>query len=222
MRKQFGDQACILTPILIDDFVDMTHWVNVTPDTRWWVEDGKLRGHWGPGGSDLWSRDVFDGDIHVAFTATLLPPDPAWTKADLPEGGKNINLRFLVQGPQGGDIIEAYPALGKAQQGPNGVGDDQYLGYFFTFTHTHARLRRSPGYDKVSEDLAAIPQIGRAYHIEAIKIANCLRYYLDGERIHDYTDPQPHTTGRLGLTLWRSAVSIENFHVSRVSVEKHR
>lgn len=219
MKKKIGEQTYTLTPVLVDDFSDLNNWVNITPNTTWETKDRSLRGHWGPNGSDLWSKETFSGNLYVSFTATLLTPDPSWVRSDTPQGGKNINLRFLVKGPQSSDILDSYRALGEAKQGPNGVGDDQYHGYFFTFTHTHARLRRSPGYDMVSEDKTAIPKIGHPYHIEAIKIGNRLQYFIDGKLIHDYTDPHPFNEGRLGLTLWRSAALFKDFHVYSIEVE---
>jgi|GEM_PF-2117641 len=213
LNQKIGDRTYSLTPLLIDDFDDMANWINVTPNTKWWTQDGKLHGHWGSGGSDLWSKQIFHGDLYIEFTATLQQPDPSWINNQLPEGGKNINLRLHVTGPNGVDIVEAYPKLSEKGVGPNAVGDDLYHGYFFTFTHTHARLRRSPGYDNVSEDLKAIPELNRTYIISMLKTGGRLQYFVDGRKIHDYIDSEPHESGRIGLTLWRSRVAVEDFKV---------
>ena len=205
-----------LNLIFEDTFDDISQWVNLTPATRWWTEDGKLHGHWAKGGSTLWCTQPLKGDLYLEFEATLLEPDGAWTNAQMPEGGKNVNLRFLVRGPEGVDILDAYRTLARARTGPNQVGDEKYEGYFFTWTHQHARLRRSPGYVNVSEERGMLPALGRKYSIAVLKTAGRLRYVVDNQKLHDYTDPAPHHEGRIGFTLWRSHVEIDRLRVYRI------
>ncbi|MFP4248824.1 MAG: family 16 glycoside hydrolase [Armatimonadota bacterium] len=196
-----------------DTFRTLEGWEDLTPQTEWYVEDGRLIGRWGPGGSTIWSDREFAGDLYVRFRARLLEPEDDWRTDERPDGGKNLNFRFLVSGPDGADIRHVYRDLAEEATGPNRIGDDQYEGYFFTWTWRHTRLRRSPGYDNVSERTDILPEIGVDYTIEVLKQGPRLRYLVDGELLHDFTDPSPHTRGRIGFTLWHSTIAVDFIEV---------
>jgi len=216
MTKKLGGERVWMQRVFREKFEDMGEWVNLTPATKWWVEEGTLRGHWGPGGSTLWCKRDFEGDLYIEFTARLCEPDKEWISKKLPEGGKNINLRFLVTGPAGGDILTVYRKLAEEQTGPNRIGDDQYRGYFLTWTHTHARLRRSPGYEKVSEELSFLPEIGRTYRISVLKQDERIRCWIGDRLIHDYRDDHPFDYGKIGFALYKSNVEISDLRVYKV------
>lgn len=200
-----------------DTFETMEDWTNLTPRTQWYVDGGRLIGRWGPGGSTIWSNREFTGDIYVRFRAKLLESDDEWRTEERPDGGKNLNFRFLVTGPGGVDIRDAYQDLAAQGTGPNGTGDDQYEGYFFTWTWRHTRLRRSPGYANVSERTDILPEIGEDYTIEVLKQGGRIRYLVDGEVLHDYTDQSPHDRGRVGFTLWHSSVAVDFIEVHQLA-----
>lgn len=199
-----------------DTFGSMDEWTNLTPETDWRVEDGRLVGTWGPGGSTIWSDREFRGDLYVRFRATLLEPKDEWRTEERPHGGKNLNFRFLVTGPDGVDIREVYRDLAAQGTGSNRVGDDRYEGYFFTWTRRHARLRRSPGYENVSEHRAVLPRVGEAYTVEVLKRDGRIIYAVDGRVIHDWVDSDPHRRGRLGFTLWHSIIAVDFIEVHTI------
>ncbi len=199
-----------------DTFETMGEWENLTPNTRWSVEDGKLIGHWAPGGSTVWSRREFCGDLYIRFRARLLEPEEQWRTEKMPDGGKNLNFRFLVSGPDGVDIRSVYRNLAAEGTGSNRIRDDQYEGYFFTWTWRHARLRRSPGYENVSEEREILPDIGENYTIEVLKRNGRIRYAVDGQVLHDYHDAAPFDAGRIGFTLWHSRMAVDFIEVYRL------
>jgi len=203
--------------LFADPFANFDHWTTFATTSTWEARDGALEGHWRPegGGSNVWCREDFSGDLYLVCKARLYSPDPQWIYPNMPEGGKNINVRFLVQGPEGQDILSVAEALAATGTGPNRVGDDQYRGYFFTWTFRHGRLRRSPGYDNVSENLEILPQIETEHTIEVLKIGPRLRFICDGRKAHDYIDPQPFDSGKIGFALWCSRVRIWDLAVYR-------
>lgn len=200
-----------------DTFQNMDNWINLNPATEWCVRDGQLRGHWARGGSDIWCAQTFSGDLCVEITGKLLEPDADWIYPNLPEGGKNLNVRFLVKGPNGSDILDTYQDLLKTQTGLNKTGDDQYNGYFFTLCCAQNRMRRSPGYDNVSEYKNSPLTIGKTALIQILKTGNRIQYFLDHRKMHDYTDPAPFQEGRIGIALWCSSVAIDQVEVFQIS-----
>ena len=145
MTTEFQGEELQTEQIFRDDFETMNNWTNLTAHTIWQVDDGWLVGTWRPGGSTIWSNREFSGDLYIRFQGKLLEPEHNWRTEERPDGGKNFNFRFLVNGPGGCDIREMYRDLAAEGTGSNAMGDDQYEGYFFTWTWHHARLRRSPG-----------------------------------------------------------------------------
>lgn len=216
MNKAIDDTNYGMDLVFRDDFDDMANWVNLNPATEWKVEDGCLLGHWAKGGSDVWCKHHFSGDICVELTGKLLEPDKEWIYEHMPEGGKNLNVRFMVTGPDGGSILESYQRLLETKTGLNKMGDDQFNGYFFTLCCKQNRMRRSPGYDNVSEYKDYPLEIGRSSTIRILKTGNRIRYFLGDRKLHDYVDPEPFNEGRIGIALWCSSVAIDKVEVYQV------
>lgn len=216
MNRNLNGEEITVAPLFEESFDSFDNWITFSKASRWWMEEGSMFGHWAAGGSTVWCRRNFEGDVLMEFRARLLNPDPEWVYPGRPHGGKNINFRLHVEGPNGEDILDVAERLQEEGTGPNRVGDDQYRGYFFTWTFRHARLRRSPGYENVSENLDILPDIERWYDISILKTGGRLRYFVDGEIVHDYTDPEPFERGKIGFALWHSRVEIDHLTVFRV------
>lgn len=215
MHRTIDGESYSLEKICDDPFEDFSNWVTFATTSRWWVENGSLFGRWAEkgGGSNVWRRQDFEGDVLAEFHVRLIEPNEEWQTPGRPDGGKNINFRTHVTGPDGGDILAVAQKLQDEGTGPNRIGDDQYRGYFFTWTFRHGRLRRSPGYDNVSENLEDLPQLGPWYTITVLYTGGRLRQFIDGKKIHDYTDAEPFTRGKMGLALWHSAIQMDRFSV---------
>jgi hypothetical protein len=210
-----GEQLTV-ERVFHDDLKEMDNWTNITPSTTWEIDGGRLVGTWGPGGSSIWSNRAFSGDLYIRVTGQLLDPKDEWRTEKMPDGGKNFNIRFLVTGPDGCDIREVFRELAEEGTGPNRTGDDQYEGYFFTWTWHHARLRRSPGYEMVSESRDYLPEVNTTHTIEICKQGGRIRQVADAHLLHDYTDPDPFHSGRIGFTLWHSTLAVDSIEVYRI------
>ncbi len=218
MERTYDDSTFTVEPVFADSFASMENWVTFAETSKWWVENGSLFGRWAEkgGGSNVWCTRHFEGDVMAEFRVRLIEPNPEWRMPGRPDGGKNINFRIHVTGPDGGDILAVAKELQETGTGLNRIGDDQYRGYFFTWTFRHGRLRRSPGYENVSENRETLPELGPWFTITVLFTGGRLRQFIDGRKIHDYADPEPFTSGKMGLALWHSAVEISDFTVFRV------
>ncbi|MEW6357578.1 MAG: hypothetical protein AB1696_14700 [Planctomycetota bacterium] len=216
VTKRIHGERIRVQRVFQDNFASMDKWVNPNPAAKWRVKNEKLYGNWAPGGSTLWCKRNFESDLYIEFAARLCPPEEEWLKEKQSEGGKNLSLRFLVTGPLGEDILTVYRKLAEEATGPNRNGDDQYRGYFFTWTHTHARLRRSPGYEKVGEDVEFVPEINRFYEVSLLKRGGRIKFWIDGKLIHEYQDDHPFDYGKIGFDLFMSNVEISDLRVYQV------
>ena len=226
-RMKLGDKTYDLELLFHDAFDQgMSNWTNLNPKTQWEVRDGVLRGKWGDGGSVVWLRPVFEGNVLVMCrTESLEPSEQDWKdfgskhRKRIPEGGQNLNLFMLCSGPKGEDMAECYPGLLKQGTGPNGMGEDQYNGYFFTYTLWWSRFRYLPGYKCASEwrgDDFIPPGNGKVHDLVALRDGSAIRYFINGRLVHDFEDKKPHTRGQMGFCLWRNAANIYEFNVYRI------
>lgn len=223
-----GEQTCRVTPLFTDRFDgDLSHWTDMGLGSKWSIRDGHLFGEFRPGGSTIWLKPVFDGDIIMSFDIeSIAPRKEDWPDFGVPidkipadqlaQGPNNLNLFFLCSGPNGENMLDCYPQLMEEATGPNQQSDDQYRGYFFTFTYLWARLRRLPKYELCSDRQDVRSQAGRVYRIQAIRRGNRLRYFLDGQLIHDHQDDRPHTRGQMGICIWRNFVKVSDVRVLRI------
>ncbi|MBN1671397.1 MAG: DUF1961 family protein [Kiritimatiellae bacterium] len=218
-RMEIGGETITAELVFQDDFDNFDNFVNLCPNTEWAAVEGKLIGRHRAGGSTVWCRQDFAGDLLVEFDGRLLAPEPQWISEELPDGGKNLNFRFLATGPRHEDILTVFRDLLAEGTGPNAGGDDQYNAYFFTWTWRHARLRWSPGYKKMAEKLDYLPEVEKDYHFRCLKIGGRIRYWINDVLLFDWTDPNPHNSGKIGFTLWRSAAAIDNLRVYRVKAD---
>lgn len=224
-----GGRSYGLTPLFSDRFDgDMSAWSSLNPGTKWGIRDGALVGEWRRGGSAVWLKQVFEGDLLVSVRAEALAPSardweafgPGPGAEQLPEGGKNLNLFFMCSGPDGERMEDCYARLLAAGTGPNGCGDDQYRGYLFTWTIGWARLRRLPGYELAGERMDFAPQVGKVHEIVALRRGANLRYFADGELIHDCRDENSPARGQMGFCLWRNLARLHEFSVYRIVSEE--
>lgn len=156
--------------------------------------------------STLWFRPELPQNL--AFRARVRVDETAGGNAG------NINLILHAREKNGGRLefrrSGSYPEYHDI---PNYiitlVGGDMEAG--------HNRLRRNPGFDLLVDNQDARSQIGQTYELLVTIVDGRIRYYIDGKKTIDYTDPDPHAAGRMGLRTWNSDIVWEKIEIGRVA-----
>ena len=205
-------------------FENFDRWINRPAEhADWQAADGAFTGHWLERGNTLVFDPPIVGDASLEVDTHVLPFDGARTLAALAEddpakraaleaktGQKNFNILWMTTGPEGEDFYEAFEEwFGKGK-----MGLEFFRTYFFTFTLLWARLRRSPGYELMSDRQGVISEVGKDYAMRVEQTGSRLRQWINGDLIHDFTDPRAYRRGRVGFVLSTSQV-----RVSRIVID---
>src|SRR5690606_26472411 len=75
--------------------------------------------------------------------------------------------------------------------------------YIVTFVDEWTRLRRNPGFNLLSEK-PVYSTIDTDYEITFIANKGVLRYYINGEKVHDVNTDEPLLGGKIGLRTWNT------------------
>ena len=172
------------------------------------ISKGKL--HVNSFGADtaatLWYRGEFEADLVVEFAGITVPP----------HGACNFNLFLHATELDGSDVLDH----------PKSGGYTEYHetnNYIFTFTQGWSRFRRDPGFHCISEDLNAQAKRDTPYHVVIVQSSGSegqggrFRAFVNDELIHDVTDPDPHTHGRIALRTWNTALAYDTFRVWKLT-----
>jgi len=162
------------------------------------------------GGYTAFYRQPLPADLLAQFTVRTLPPDQQ----------KNINLISHCRPERPGDwpIVE----LGryKGYQAMDNyivtlVGTDGRDDWGKGLTAGRTRLRRNPGFNLIDETPREnVP--GRTYELTFVTFAGRVRYYIDGEKIHDWQDPDPLPGGYFGLRTFCTVLEYSRVLLARV------
>jgi len=156
---------------------------------------------------------VEDGKLFVRKLPGTHTPTTVWYRQDLPQNvivryrGKpvspaeknccNLNQFLHAREPEGGPL-----RFGRCGQYTE---YHEIPNYIVTFVGGcmpgWSRVRRDPGFNMVSES-SIRTEVDQEYEIVLTMQDGRLRYYIDGEKIHDYTDPDPLPPGKFGLRSW--------------------
>lgn len=159
------------------------------------VQDGRLhvRGI-RPGGLNagtIWYRPELPDNVIVRFRAKVLPP----------EEGNSANLNLILHARE----TDGSPV----RFGRTGVYSEyhQIPNYIVTLTGGiqpgWSRVRRDPGFNMINE-AEVRSEVGREYEIAVTVQNGRIRYYIDGKRWHDVTDPDPLPGGRFAIRTWQT------------------
>lgn len=190
-------------------------------ESRWVVEgnsdvtvrDGKLwirRSDTAPTTSvaTVWYRQPLPADILVRFRAQVLPPAE--------ENYANLNLFLHARELDGSPV----------KFGRSGAYKEYHMipNYIATFVGGAAkegwsRIRRDPGFNIISEaDVRS--KVEQEYSITATFVDDTFRYYLDGRKIHEVTDPDPLPGGSFALRTFSTDGWWDEVHIGRVETMK--
>lgn len=154
-------------------------------------------------GATVWATRELPADVLVTYRASCA--EPGDDDEDL--SGRNFNCFFAATGPDGDAEhlaeTERSGAYGEYHELPN---------YIFTLTYHHTRMRRDPGFD-LESDLLLGAQPDHTYEVAILKRGNRLAAAVDGRKLHDWTDDDPHGAGWVGLRTWNTDVTYEDWSV---------
>ncbi len=185
------------------------HWTVESQGPKVFAEDGLLKvrlvdDNRKEAGVTIWYNEDLPADVAIEVKAS--------TDAQVENNACNLN--FFVHASEANGSPLAYGRSG-------GYTDyHQIPNYLFTLTGGitpgWARARLDPGFQLISEraDIRSSP--GQTYVFLIIIQANRIQYYLNGEKLHDYTVESPLPGGRFGLRTWFSQVNYEQVRIGRV------
>lgn len=171
------------------------------------AEDGKLfirrREVKETGAATVWYRAELPADVMVRFRAKVIEP-----------AGKNmanLNIFLHAREPDGAEL----------RFGRSGKYDEYHAipNYIVTLVGGAgpgwSRVRRDPGF-KLLHEHDVKSQVGREYEIVVTIVNGRLRYYLDGKKIHDVTDPSPLVGGKFAIRTYSTDAWWDDVEFSRI------
>jgi hypothetical protein len=137
----------------------------------------------------IWFRPELPADVIVRFRTKAVPPAE--------QNAANLNL-FLHARELDGTSLR----FGRSGQYSEYHGIPNYIVTFVGgYRPGWSRARRDPGFNLLDEaDVRS--EIGREYAIAVTVQEGRLRYYLDGQKVHDVQDPEPLPGGKFGIRTW--------------------
>lgn len=170
-----------------------------------------------PKGLTLWRNQKFSSPVTIEYDACVVMERPDdrlsdlncfWMASDPHVAGGDINTRMSERS---GVFLNCY-AL-----------QLYYMGFGGNHNST-TRFRRYDGNEAGITDAASRPEIlveytdsahllrpNHWYHIKLVNDGDNVRYYIDGELLVDYTDPNPLREGYFGFRTTLSRTRITNF-----------
>ncbi len=145
-----------------------------------------------------------------------------------------IRLRATASGPAGSGAANVSFPLNASERDGSPLrfgrhGDyrayEDSAGYVVTLAgggwSAGSRLHRDPGFERLSE---SSPRLFRESGCELVLtlVDGRLRGYLDGRRIHNVRDDDPHRRGKFGLGAFGSDLRVDEIEIGRVLPESAR
>ncbi len=170
-----------------------------------------------PKGLTLWRRNKMSGTVTIEYDAQVVVQGDGDRLSDL-------NCFWMASDPQNPtDIL-------KRASWRQGIFDrcyslkTYYVGYGGNYNST-TRFRRYEGKDAAEKpavlaeytDADHLLQANHWYHIRLTNEGGRVQYYIDGERLVDYLDPQPLQEGWFGFRTTLSHIRLTNFRYTTSS-----
>lgn len=203
-HEQFdlGTASVTDEPLWVASFEDSEGWLveqQNPEDSEVWFEDGSMRIRCSSGGVTVWTRRGFPADVLIEYTATIHESD------DNAPTSRNINCFFRANE----EPDQPLDATTRSGAYPDYHDWDNYI---FTLTSSHTRLRRDPGFELVS-DLMLGAQPNETYTVRIAAIDDQIQTAVNGRLLHDWTDPDPHGAGWIGMRTYNTDVTYHDWTV---------
>lgn len=168
-----------------------------------------------PKGLTLWRKEKMSGRTTVEYDAQVVTESPDDRLSDL-------NCFWMASDPHAADIWKRMKQRGGTFVNCYAL-KLYYMGYGGNYNAT-TRFRRYTGDERGITDAAYRPAIlkeytdsahlltpGQWYHIKVTTDGHRTQYFINGERLVDYRDPEPLTEGWFGFRTTLSRTRITNF-----------
>ncbi len=168
-----------------------------------------------PAGATVWFRPKLQGPIMISYRATVVAA-----------GGPNdrvsdLNCFWMATDPASPGDIFAHPRSGKFSDynslllyyvglGGNGNTTTRFRRYIGSATDRPLR----PQDDLSSSVKMIVPN--REVTVRLIADGNLIQYFRDGEKIFEYIDPQPYTSGWFALRTTKNHMRVRNLRIVRL------
>ena len=157
--------------------------------------------------STLWWKPLLPTNVLIRFKAVAIEPSQ--------DNMGNLNLFLHARELHGSPL--RFGRSGKYSE------YHELPNYIVTFVRTGgkageagwSRLRRDPGFNMLSEAKEQV-EIGKEYLFLLVCENGRVRFYLNGKKLHDITDPQPLPGGNFGLRTWNSNVAWDDLAVGQL------
>ncbi|MFO8015019.1 MAG: DUF6250 domain-containing protein, partial [Phycisphaerae bacterium] len=156
-----------------------------------------------PNVATIWYRPELPANVLVRFRAKAVPP------AD--RNAANLNLILHARETDGSPVRFGRSGEYKEyHEIPNTI-----VTLVGGYRPGWSRARRNPGFHLLHE-AEVRSEVGRAYRIAVAVQDGRLRYYVDGKRVHDVTDPAPLPGGRFALRTWSTNAWWDDIEIGRI------
>ena len=193
---------------------DLSNWLaeGVEPN----LIDGRLELDT-PVGTTVWFRPQLSGNILIEYDATVIYKDGPNDRVS------DLNCFWMATDPANPDNLFAQ----SRQRGGTFKNYDNlnlyYVGYGGN-TNSTTRFRCYYDSERILLGEYTDPKHliipNHTYHIQLVAFGNVVEYYIDGERLFHYYDPEPLKQGHFGLRTVRNHLAMDNFRVLRLHSEE--
>ncbi len=171
-----------------------------------------------PKGLTLWRRAKMGGTVSIEYDAQVVVEGDGDRLSDL-------NCFWMASDPQCPDDVMERAAWRQGVFERCYSLQTYYVGYGGNHNST-TRFRRYTGRDDEDHrpavlaeytDAAHLLQANRWYHVRLTNEGGRVRYYINGERLVDYLDPQPLKEGWFGFRTTLSRTRLTNFRYTETT-----
>lgn len=157
-------------------------------------------------------KNVFTGWLRKELPKNVLIRMQAKTREVGPQNACNLNLFLHARESDGGTL--------KFQRSGDYPEYHKIPNYIVTFTGGiqpgWSRVRLNPGFNLLSDKPESRSEPGRIYELVVALHEDQLRFYINGEKVHDVSGFEPLPGGYFGLRTWNSYVAWRAIEIGRI------
>lgn len=157
-------------------------------------------------GTTLWNKMEFPKNLIVRYRVRA--------EGKKEDNKTNFNLFSHAKGIDGKSLL-----VGKDSKRSGAYSQYHNIpNYISTFTFKHSRIRKDPGFILLSDTKESSVK-EKTYQIVYTVSNGRIRYYVNGKKVHDVTDDNPLTEGKIGIRTWDTEAWWDDIEIGMI-VEK--